>query len=146
MPQLVNYIKRQVQEKGSLVDTTQFKATQTIKRQEFEEMIEDDLEFDEVNKPEDSITPESKVDQKQQPIKTEKTIDEDIDDFDEEDFDEEDDDFDIEQEFESVKSQKRAPAQKVSMKKKLKDNLTPPDYSKIVQELKIKIWYKNKVN
>ena len=132
------YQKASLQEKGSLVDTTQFKASQTIKKQNIDEEIEDDLnQFEEAPTQNATDDPQSKTDSFENSTNSVKKqeLEEDEDD---EDFDLDDADFNLEDDFDSVNIQKSNTKNKITATKKTKDNLTPPDYSKIAQEVKVK--------
>ena len=125
------YQKASRQEKGSLVDTTQFKATQTIKRQNIETDLEE--EFNDVKDTPQKSSPKAKQHLKS---KNENNPNEIIDDSDDElNFDE---DFTLEDELDSAKINGKDKELKVASLKKSQDNLTPPDYSKIAQEVSVK--------
>jgi len=107
------YQKAKKQEKGSLVDTNQFKASQTIKKQSNE--IPPNEEFK--NDPPDQT--KEIIDEKVEASPS-KSMENNSDGL------ELDDEFSLEDEFESASNQKN------------EDKLSPPDYSKIIQEVKVK--------
>ena len=113
------YQKASRQEKGSLVDTNQFKATQTIKKQGSEDKSIEES-FNEVE--DESSSPKS--DQKVEADPDKNEIEEDFsDDLDLEDLD---DDLSLDAEFENASVNKN------------KDRLSPPNYSQIAQKVKVK--------
>lgn len=113
------YQKANLQEKGSLVDTNQFKASQTIKRQNTEE---DSIEsnFESVDETPDNVKEDNKVEN----INTDEETIQQKDEFKE--FDELDEEFSIEDEFESAKNNKN------------QNKLSPPNYSQIAQKVKVR--------
>jgi general secretion pathway protein D len=114
------YQKASRQEKGSLVDTTQFKASQTIEKQNIEQ---EDLPSSVPVEPQGMENFQQSEEKVEVQTKEKDPLDNNSD---YEEFEESDDDFSLEDEFESAKTNLR------------EDNLSPPDYSKVTQDLSIR--------
>ena len=117
------YKKASLQEKGSLVDTTQFKASQTIKRQDSFKEPEKQMN-DSAQKP---------VKKQKEDEKAEKILEED---FLEKEFEGIDDDLDFEEEFDSASTSKIDSSKTIITKNNSRGKLNPPDYSAIVQKVR----------
>ena len=111
------YQKASQQEKGSLVDTTQFKASQTIMKQNNDEDLPK-KQKENVEEIKDTFEEDEKIEQTptndSQQLKNESNPPK------------QEDEFSLDEEFESASNQK------------IKDKISPPDYSRIIQEVNVK--------